>query len=217
MHGGIIVDFIGQMPPTSRLIPMSIDVFILLLQLVMLAVHLDRDNLRTQIDPKRISPLMLINLISVARVLDQAERGALPPRQPSGDGSSPEQQPLMDGETPPPLSSLREEDLSEETRESLMRATAGVPTQRSALDKLWSGTAVVGDYNLVGTFKKYASAVTIPRILRRGSSRDGASGDRPVGPGNYTAALRDLGIGGFARLLRARRTTQQTEPSEPQV
>ncbi|KAL5614609.1 hypothetical protein BROUX41_004708 [Berkeleyomyces rouxiae] len=205
-HGGIIIDFIGQKPPATRLVLLALDLFILILQLIMLAVHLDRDNLRTQIDPKRISPLMLLNLITVARALDQAERGVLPTDSLVA-GSSVEERPQT-ASAPSSPGDL----VSEDGSDLLSRTTSETTMQPDQLDELFSGTAVVGEYNLVSTFKKYAAAVKIPKIFLPSSySSPGAPDQQSLAPGNYAATLRELGLNGFARLLRARRTVQQTE------
>ncbi|PHH53223.1 DSC E3 ubiquitin ligase complex subunit 4 [Ceratocystis fimbriata CBS 114723] len=212
MHGGIIIDLIGQKPPITRLVLLALDLFIMILQLIMLAVHLDRDNLRTQIDPKRISPLMLLNLISVARALDQAERGMLPsePLVPSSSTSEGQQQVASAPSSPGDAA-------SEDGSSLLSRNTADAITSHpDRLDELSSGIAVVGEYNLVGTFRKYAAAVRIPKIFLPSSYSSSASREQQnLAPGNYAATLRELGLGGFARLLRARRTAEQTRtPAE---
>ena len=46
LHGGILVDFIGQKAPTSRLPLLMLDLAILAIQSLMLAVHLEREMLR---------------------------------------------------------------------------------------------------------------------------------------------------------------------------
>lgn len=46
LHGGVLADFIGQKPPSSRLPLLLLDCFVLLVQCLMLAVHSDREELR---------------------------------------------------------------------------------------------------------------------------------------------------------------------------
>lgn len=53
LHGGILVDFIGQTPPTSRLFLLALDACILVLQCLMLAVHSQREALRETVKPHR--------------------------------------------------------------------------------------------------------------------------------------------------------------------
>lgn len=45
LHGGVIVDLIGQKGPTSKVHLVLLDVLVLVLQCVMLAVHLEKENL----------------------------------------------------------------------------------------------------------------------------------------------------------------------------
>jgi hypothetical protein len=47
LHGGLVIDFIGQQGPTSRWRLAALDVCILLLQLLMVAVHVKRRDLKT--------------------------------------------------------------------------------------------------------------------------------------------------------------------------
>lgn len=53
LHGGILVDFVGQTPPKSRLFLLAIDACILVLQCLMLAVHSQREALRETVKPHR--------------------------------------------------------------------------------------------------------------------------------------------------------------------
>ncbi|KAL2122464.1 hypothetical protein VTJ04DRAFT_2919 [Mycothermus thermophilus] len=51
LHGGVIIDFIGQRPPRSRLAFLLLDLVILGLQCLMLAVKRERDGLRRLVLP----------------------------------------------------------------------------------------------------------------------------------------------------------------------
>lgn len=51
LHGGAIIDFIGQRPPTSKMGLLYFDIMILVLQCVMLAVHLDKERIRRAVLP----------------------------------------------------------------------------------------------------------------------------------------------------------------------
>lgn len=53
LHGGILVDFVGQTPPKSRLFLLALDACILVLQCLMLAVHSQREALRETVKPHR--------------------------------------------------------------------------------------------------------------------------------------------------------------------
>lgn len=51
LHGGLLIDFIGQQGPTSKLHLVALDTCILVLQLVMLSVHVKRRKLRRNLPP----------------------------------------------------------------------------------------------------------------------------------------------------------------------
>ncbi|KAI9802433.1 MAG: hypothetical protein M1825_002817 [Sarcosagium campestre] len=46
LHGSLLIDFVGQLGPTSKLRLVSLDALVLLLQVVMLAVHFERQSLK---------------------------------------------------------------------------------------------------------------------------------------------------------------------------
>lgn len=51
LHGGAIIDFVGQRPPTSIKALLYFDVMILVLQCITLAVHLDKERIRRALVP----------------------------------------------------------------------------------------------------------------------------------------------------------------------
>lgn len=51
LHGGLLIDFIGQQGPTSKLHLATLDICMLFLQLVMLSVHVKRRKLRRNLPP----------------------------------------------------------------------------------------------------------------------------------------------------------------------
>ncbi|KAK8056253.1 hypothetical protein PG993_001480 [Apiospora rasikravindrae] len=53
LHGGVLVDFVGQRPPTSKLTLLLLDALLLGLQCLMLAVSMERDKVRKIIKPPR--------------------------------------------------------------------------------------------------------------------------------------------------------------------
>jgi hypothetical protein len=53
LHGGVVIDFVGQKAPTSRLGLLLLDVVILAIQCLMLAVHQQREGLRKVVLPGR--------------------------------------------------------------------------------------------------------------------------------------------------------------------
>ncbi|KAK8049580.1 hypothetical protein PG994_011310 [Apiospora phragmitis] len=53
LHGGVLVDFVGQRPPTSKFTLLLLDAILLGLQCFMLAVNMERDKVRKIIKPTR--------------------------------------------------------------------------------------------------------------------------------------------------------------------
>jgi len=51
LHGGVIIDFIGQKPPSSRLAFLTFDLVIMGAQCLMLAVHQEREKLKKAVSP----------------------------------------------------------------------------------------------------------------------------------------------------------------------
>jgi hypothetical protein len=53
LHGGVIIDFVGQKAPTAKAALVAIDFLILFVQCVMLSVHQEREALRTLVSRGR--------------------------------------------------------------------------------------------------------------------------------------------------------------------
>ena len=84
LHGGVIIDFIGQKPPTTKLAFLFVDAIILGAQCLMLAVHQEREKLKKAVSPslRTISPSGVQAVQAAAaeattQDLDAEERGVL--------------------------------------------------------------------------------------------------------------------------------------------
>lgn len=80
LHGGVIVDFIGQKPPTSKLSLLLLDLMVMVVQCLMLAVHQDRERLRKAVLPIRnatTNPESTSPPAVTAQDHDAEERGVL--------------------------------------------------------------------------------------------------------------------------------------------
>ncbi|CAK7239671.1 MAG: hypothetical protein STHCBS139747_001106 [Sporothrix thermara] len=53
LHGGVIVDFVGQTAPTSKLGLVALDLVVLAVQCLMLAMHTEREKMRRLVVPMR--------------------------------------------------------------------------------------------------------------------------------------------------------------------
>lgn len=158
-HGGLIIDFVGQRPPTSRIYYLFADFAILALQCLMLTVHTQREQLRVLL--KTFRPLVpelaeeMEAAVRSAQDLDAEERGVSvhetggPPlsdevdtsgveiRAPAGQGSGD----AVEGSS----------ELNGEAADGLVREDSlGETASRSQLaDIMNSGNAVLGEYYMV--------------------------------------------------------------------
>ncbi|KAK0628419.1 hypothetical protein B0T17DRAFT_470150, partial [Bombardia bombarda] len=78
LHGGVIIDFIGQKPPTSRFSFWCLDLVILAVQCLMLAVHLEREKLRKVALPSLQSVSVPVLAAAAAVAGDGQVLGTLP-------------------------------------------------------------------------------------------------------------------------------------------
>ncbi|KAL1612027.1 hypothetical protein SLS60_000250 [Paraconiothyrium brasiliense] len=142
LHGGLMIDFIGQQGPTSKWKLAGLDICILLLQLLMVSVHV-----------KRRQAKKTVAQISAGSSETSAETSA-------NDGETAEQ--------PSENDAAREQDADSEERGELRRtdtlsdlgadpdeqdvllpSSEGVQTD--ALDVLISGQCVIGEFSLIDT------------------------------------------------------------------
>lgn len=149
MHGGLVIDFIGQKPPTSRIYYVLADVVILAVQCLMLTVHTERERLRVVLKTFRpMVPDVAQETTPTIEDLDAEERGvsrdmlgSLPideedgiELQPLHRVSTTEEGNSTSGESEP--SSAREQSTDEPTRSNLS-------------DVLSSGNGIIGEYHVL--------------------------------------------------------------------
>jgi hypothetical protein len=153
LHGGLMIDFIGQEGPTSKWKLAGLDICILLLQLIMVSVHVKKRDLKKK--------------------MAKMAGGGTPTREPTvteGEAAEVEEE---DTEQQPDTTAgdERDQDADAEERGMLRRtdtlSDAGaeqdeedallLPTSSSesghvdALDRLSSGQCVIGDFSLIDT------------------------------------------------------------------
>ncbi|AEO65340.1 d202442e-c2b3-480a-99dd-7ca3cd80fa52 [Thermothielavioides terrestris] len=194
LHGGVIVDFIGQKPPTTKLAFVYFDLAILGTQCLMLAVHREREKLKKIVSPslRTISPSGGHSEGSAAaqttQDLDAEERGVLRVAMSvaagggtellsaSESGSSQES-----GGTPAPGD-------SERTGDTYSSATASV----DLLDMLRSGNALLSNFHVIDAVRSVGS----------GGQNAAAYSLRTLG---YSATLAALAAERRSRLVRDQR------------
>jgi len=153
MHGGMVIDFVGQKPPAYRAYYLLADLLLLLLQFFMLAVHTEREKLRVLL--KTFGPLASeatlasTTTTTTARTieeLDAEERGM--PAMDTGQGDATDDIELQ----PLPRSShdLRRTDTGDSNQD--------VETSRGrTADILDSGNATIGEYHIIQCIKVAAT------------------------------------------------------------
>lgn len=141
LHGGLLIDWIGQQGPTSKLRLFLLDCFILALQLVMLAVTLKLQTVKRKREPETTGG----DSASAGEGADSASPSAS--RQ---DVDSEEQGILRRSST---LSTLQ--DRVPDERDELL-SDGGLPesSPQAALDALNSGQAVVAELFILDTVRE---------------------------------------------------------------
>ncbi|KAH7416950.1 hypothetical protein BKA64DRAFT_739530 [Cadophora sp. MPI-SDFR-AT-0126] len=160
LHGGVIIDLIGQKGPTSKFHLVLLDLLVLGLQCFMLAVHVERERLSAVNDaltstvPTAATDVPREAVVS-AQNLDAEERGEMGEGIVASEGDM-EMQPMMpqnDGQT------NSRNDVDEEREEERERLLAEPPPPQeedddSTLDILWSGSAIVADFHVMHNLRR---------------------------------------------------------------
>ncbi|KAK3396474.1 hypothetical protein B0T20DRAFT_272599 [Sordaria brevicollis] len=199
LHGGVIVDFIGQKPPTTRLCPLFFDVVILAVQCLMLAIHTEREKLRKIVNPS-LQPLWpgpggqagqqqqtgavggdgAASQPEGTQTLDAEERGVNREDEIAmGDGNDTERHPLVGGSR----SGDQERDDDEQRLGfNYSPASAGI----DLFDVMRSGNASVGSFHpihamrTVGNDYQTAAAYTVQSIGFHAAAVAGRRGVRGI-------------------------------------
>ncbi|CZT48007.1 uncharacterized protein RSE6_08647 [Rhynchosporium secalis] len=162
LHGGVIIDLIGQKGPTSKCHLVMLDLLILALQCFMLAVHVERERLSAVNDAlASTSPTAATGIpreaVISAQSLDAEERGVLGESIATSEGDMELQ--LMphavSGDSP-----FRNENEADEGRnEERERLLAEPPAPQDddddgSLDVMWSGMAIVADFHILHNLRR---------------------------------------------------------------
>lgn len=147
LHGGVLIDFVGQTPPTSRLLLLALDACILTLQCLMLAVHSQREALRETVKPQRgFDFLPELRRQIRAQVADEGRQRA------AREAATSDVNDLEMG----PMGA--DHDGGMEGNEEGSRLLRGEPssptaTKRQLADIYASGNAVIGEFHLLQTIR----------------------------------------------------------------
>jgi hypothetical protein len=171
LHGGVVVDFVGQKPSTSRLYYIIIDIVLLMLQSLMMTIHNEREKLRVALKTFRPLHPSLAQEVAMARTiesLDAEERG-LPREESSGltpEVSNDIELQSLNGDGAQADTTDRTEDAENESRDTM----ADGSNQYHLADTLTSGNGILGEYHVLhsmrnaGSQLEDAAAGTLRRI-----------------------------------------------------
>ncbi|KAF9735370.1 hypothetical protein PMIN02_001070 [Paraphaeosphaeria minitans] len=139
LHGGLMIDFIGQLGPTSKWKLAGLDICMLLLQLTMVSVHVKRRQAR-----KTVAQISAGSTETSANNEESAE-------QPSAEDSAAREQDA-DAEERGVLrrsDTLSDIGVDPDEEDALLSTSEGVQTD--ALDVLISGQCTIGEFSLIDT------------------------------------------------------------------
>ena len=160
LHGGIIIDFIGQQGPTSKIHLVIMDVLVTALQCFMLAVHVEETRLKEVLAAPE-SPVPPIATVNISQDHDAEERGVT--RDAGTNSEEIELQELHRSRTEGESQPLQNDD---EPAQLLSNAAgrADEDALDGPLDLYYSGNVIVGEFHVLHTlrsqWKDYDSATT---------------------------------------------------------
>lgn len=162
LHGGVIIDFVGQKPPASKLAFLFFDLVTLFLQCLMLSVHQERERLKKTLFPSlpTFSPTdgqvtgtspnaAETTTGETTQDHDAEERGVRRDQTFDVDNEGTELQP-------------RNGRSSAENEEEAQRTTgpyAAITTTVDMLDMMRSGNAVLHNFRLVHTIRSVGNSI----------------------------------------------------------
>jgi hypothetical protein len=169
LHGGVIIDFVGQKPPTWRLGLLSYDLVIWGVQCLMLAVHQEREKLRKAVTPSlQTIALAGADETETLQNHDAEERGVL--REEEG---------LLEGGD-----SIELQSRGGEAEGELQIESGYSQAPADLADVMWSGNAVLANFHVVhavrtvGNDLQNAAAVSLQSLGYTASLAAAIAADR---------------------------------------
>ena len=136
LHGSLLTNFVGELGPISRWRMLLVDIFIALLQVVMLGVILERRGLKNAIDnrvPGVRGPGLVSSALPLSQDLDAEEQGIRRSQDDLGNDIE--------------LQALGKEGERDDT------PAVGSKRNEHALDAFYSGQLLIADLHLVETVR----------------------------------------------------------------
>jgi hypothetical protein len=159
LHGGLMIDFVGQQGPTSKWRLGALDVCILLLQLAMVAVHVKRRHLKKKLAATSASAGLPAAAATSDSAGDPAPAAARDNAARGQDADDEERGVLRRTDT------LSDIGLGPDEEDALLASSADAG-QPDALDLLTSGQCAIGDFSLVDTILHENTAYAAYRLTR---------------------------------------------------
>ncbi|KAI1113679.1 DUF1746-domain-containing protein [Nemania sp. NC0429] len=151
LHGGILVDFIGQRAPSSRFTLILLDVAVLAIQCFMITINIEKEKIRNVIKPPRVDTTSGTTAVAstTGQDHDHEERGVLrdvPEIDEANETDNVEMRPLASRSS----GALSDSEYpGREGSRLLRRSGIGQTSQSDSLvDVLRSGNAVLGNFNI---------------------------------------------------------------------
>lgn len=162
LHGGVIIDLIGQKGPTSKIHLVLLDLLILGLQCFMLAVHVERERLTKATAALSSGTTVPPNDQPRAEVVtaqdhDAEERGIMRDGDTNDEGIELQSLPPRNEEATTSATTEADAERIEE-RERLLAEppprTEEEDDDDTGLDIFWSGTAVLADFHIIQNLRR---------------------------------------------------------------
>jgi len=153
LHGGIIVDLIGQKGPTSKIYLVMMDLLVTALQCFMLAVHVERERISAILLPTSSGSQPRAAAVT-SQNHDAEERGVLRDAGASNGDIEMQEIAVVTVRSSVPDSSITSE--TDQEREHLLEdppPRGGVHENGNSLDTFYSGTSIVADFHVLHTLR----------------------------------------------------------------
>ena len=164
LHGGVLIDFVGQKAPTSKLSLLLLDFLILGIQCLMLAVNMERERIRKVVKPPRVSA---------------AAAGSTETPQTTQDHDSEERGVLRDAATLDESNDIEMRPLRSDRRDSdggTSPSTGTGSEYEGLLDALRSGNAILSTFHVRRALRDtWNNRGNTPEEIGRASCRERVS------------------------------------------
>lgn len=142
LHGGVLIDFIGQKAPTSRLSLLLLDFMIFGLQCLMVAVNMEKERIRKVVKPPRV--------VSVTAATDSTDAPLTTQDHDSEERGILRDAPTLDESDGIELRPLRSDRPDNDERVNLLESNSTEVGREydGLLDVLRSGNAILSTFNV---------------------------------------------------------------------